>query len=195
MHDISEREKEAPRQGTTNRPFLRDIQTRAPGAYGGEELEKIVSKKSFRELSCNSNVGTNLEPDDDREVLRRIVCLKLKDDIHSPGELNGQMMALKEHVKARYKLSDMIRVQKNHKMTINFLKWIRTGVKEKGDLREDIYKIMSQFYKERRDLLYHTADDVVPCKRKDEKMLHKHNLILLPSAIPNGSVAQIARPD
>ena len=90
------------------------------------------------------------------------------------------MMALKEHVKARYKLSDMIRAQKNHKMTINLLKWIRTGVKEKGDLREDIYKIMSQFYKERRDLLYHTADDVVSCKRKDEKMLHKHNLILLP---------------
>ena len=34
----------------------------------------------------------------DREVLRRIVCVKLKDDIHSPGELNGQMMALKETV-------------------------------------------------------------------------------------------------
>ena len=35
------------------------------GAYGGEELEKIaVSRKPFRELSCNSNVRTNLEPDD-----------------------------------------------------------------------------------------------------------------------------------
>ena len=60
--------------------------------HGGEELEKIsVSRKPFSELSCNSNVRTNLEPDDDREVLRRIVCVKLKDDIHSPGELNGQM--------------------------------------------------------------------------------------------------------
>ena len=72
--------------------------------YGGGELEKIaVSRKPFRELSCNSNIGTNLVPDDDRKVLRRIVCVKLKDDIHSPGELNGQMMALKEHVKARYR--------------------------------------------------------------------------------------------
>ena len=43
--------------------------------YGGEEHEKIaVSRKPFRELSCNSNVRTNLEQDDDREVLRRIVC-------------------------------------------------------------------------------------------------------------------------
>ena len=50
----------------------------------------------------NRATQTNLKPDDDREVLRRIVCVKLKDDIHSPGELNGQMMVLKEHVKARY---------------------------------------------------------------------------------------------
>ena len=46
--------------------------------YGGEELEKrAVSRKPFRELSCNSNIRKNLEPDDDKEVLRRIVCLKL----------------------------------------------------------------------------------------------------------------------
>ena len=103
--------------------------------YGREELEKIaVSRKPFRELSCKSNVRTNLVPDDDREVLRRIVCVKLRDDIHSPGELNGQMMALKEHVKARYRLSDLIRAHKNDKMTSNLYKWIRTGVKEKGDL-------------------------------------------------------------
>ena len=77
--------------------------------YGEEELEKIaVSRKPFRELSCNSIFRMNLEPDDDRELLRRIVCVKLKDDIHNPGELNGQMMVLKEHVKARYRLSGLI---------------------------------------------------------------------------------------
>ena len=66
-------------------------------------------------------------------------------------------MALKEQVKAIYRMSDLIRAQKNDKMTSNFSKWIRT--REKGDLEEDSYKILSQFYKERRDLLYHTADD------------------------------------
>ena len=149
---------------------------------GGEELEKIaVSRKPFRELACNSNVRTNLVPEDDRKVLRRIVCVKLKDDIHSPGEMNGQIMALKEHVKATYRLSDLIRAQKNDKMTSNLSKWMRTGVKEKGDLEEDSYKTLSQFYKERKDLLFHTADGVVACRRKDEeKILHKHNLIILP---------------
>ena len=40
---------------------------------------------------------------------------------------------------------------------------------------------MCQFYKERRDLLYRTADGVVTCSRKDEeKILHSHNLIILP---------------
>ena len=66
-------------------------------------------------------------------------------------------------------------------MTSNLSKWIRTGVKEKRDLEEDSYEIFSQFYKERKELLYHTADGVVACRRKDdEKILNKHNLIILP---------------
>ena len=66
-------------------------------------------------------------------------------------------------------------------MTSNLSKWIRAGIKEKGNLEEDSYKISSQFYKERKDLLYHTADGMVACKRKDEeKILHKHKLIILP---------------
>ena len=149
---------------------------------GGEELERIaVSRKPFRELSCNSIVRTNLVPEDDMKVVRRVVCVKLNDDVHNPGEMNEQIMALKEHVKARYRLSGLIRVQKNDKMTSNLSKWIRMGSKEKGELEEDSYKILSQFYKERKELLYHTADGVVACKRKDEdKILHKHNLIILP---------------
>ena len=88
-------------------------------------------------------------------------------------------MALKEHVKARYRLSDLIRAQKSDKMTSNLSKWIRTGSKEKGDLEEDSYKILNQFYKERKDLLYHTADGVVACKRKDEEKMYQllHNCI------------------
>ena len=78
-------------------------------ARGGEELEKIaVSRKPFRELSCNSNVKTNLMPEYNRKIMRRIVCVELKVDFHNPGEMNGQIMALKEHVKARYRLSDLI---------------------------------------------------------------------------------------
>ena len=66
---------------------------------GGEELEKIaVSMKPFRELLCNSNVRTNLVPEDDRKIMKMIVCVKLKDEIHNPGEMNGHIMALKEHV-------------------------------------------------------------------------------------------------
>ena len=149
---------------------------------GGEELEKIaVSRKPFRELSCNSNVRTNLVPEEDMKIVKRIICVKLNDDIHNPGEMNGQIMALKEQVKARYRLSDLIGAQKNDKMTSNLSKWIRTGSKEKGELEEDSYKILSQFYKGKKDLLYHTADGVVACKRTDEeKILHKHNLVILP---------------
>ena len=55
------------------------------------------------------------------------------------------------------------------------------GVQGERELEEDSYKILSQFYKERKELLYHTADGAVACKRKEEdKILHKHNLIILP---------------
>ena len=81
----------------------------------------------------------------------------------------------------RFGLSDLIRAQKNDKMTSNLSKRIRTGVTEKGDLEQDSYKILSQFYKEKRDLLYHTAYGVVACRRKDEeKILHRHSLVILP---------------
>ena len=46
------------------------------------------------------------------------------------------------------------------------------GSKEKRELEEDSYKILSQFYKEKKDLLYHTADGVVACKRD----FTQHNL-------------------
>ena len=50
-----------------------------------------------------------------------------------------------------------------------------------GEKRPGGDKILSQLFKERRDLLYHTADGVVACRRKDEeKLLHRHNLIILP---------------
>ena len=73
-------------------------------------------------------------PEDDRKIMKRIVYVKLMDDIHNPGEMNGQTMALKEHVKARYRLSDLIGARKNDRMTTNLSKWIRTESKEKGDL-------------------------------------------------------------
>ena len=106
------------------------------------------------------------------KIMKRIVCVKLKDDIQNPGEMNGEV-----HVKARYRLSDLIRAQKNDKMTSNLSQWIRTGSKEKGDLEEDSYKILSQFYKERKDLLYHTADGVVACNRKDEEKISDRSVI------------------
>ena len=78
-------------------------------------------------------------------------------------------------------------------MKINLSKWNRTGVKEKGELEEDNYKFLNQFYKERKELLCHTADGVVACGRKDEE---KNSTQAKPhhttSAIPNRSVVQIA---
>ena len=103
-------------------------------------------------------------------------------------------MALKEPVKARYRISDWKRAQKNDKLTSNLSKWSRTRIKDRREVEEDSYEIMSQFYKERKGLLYHTTYDVVACKRgDDEKILHKHNHFT--AAISNGVAVQIVRSD
>ena len=139
---------------------------------GDEELEKIaVSRRPFRELWCNSNVRTNLVLEIDRKIARRIVCVKLKDDIHNPGELNGQIMALKEHVKARYRLSDLIRAQKNDKMTSNLSKWI--GVqREGGPGRRQLQDLKPVLQRQKRftQLIITQLMEI----------LHKHNVIILP---------------
>ena len=60
----------------------------------------------------------------------------------------------------------MSRAQKNDKMT-NFLsKWIKTGEKKKREQEEDSYKILNQFYKEWKELLFHTVYGVVVCKKR-----------------------------
>ena len=99
---------------------------------GGEELEN--SRKPFRELSCNSNFRTNLVPEDDMKIVKRIICIKLNDDMG--GEMNGQIMALKEYVKARYRLSDLIRAQKNDKMTSNLSNGSGEGPRRKGNSKK-----------------------------------------------------------
>ena len=135
-HQDRERQKD-PSSGTYNLDE-QEVQ-------GGEELEKIaVSRKPFRELSCNSNVRANLVPEEDRKIMKRIVCVKLKDDIQNPGEMNGQIMALKEHVKARYRLSDLIRAQKNDKMTSNFSQWVQRERGSGGRQLQDLEPVLQR---------------------------------------------------
>ena len=60
-------------------PFSGTYNLDCDDANGGEDLKIIaVSRKPFRELSFNSNVRTNLESVNDREILSRIMFVKFK---------------------------------------------------------------------------------------------------------------------
>ena len=75
----------------------------------------------------------------------------------------------------------MIRAQKKRQNDKQPLRMDPNEVREKGYLEKDSYKILSRFYKDFRDLVYHTADGVVACRRRDEeKKLQKPNLIVVP---------------
>ena len=113
--------------------------------------------------------------------LRKIWCVKLMDDAHAPEIMSGQMNVVKTYLKARYRLSDVLRAQRKDRMTSSLKRWVENGAPEKGDLEEDSYKILKQFYLKRSDLLYLNKDGIVACKRKKEdKVLYKYNSIVLP---------------
>ena len=112
---------------------------------------------------------TNLEPSVQEAMsLRKIWCVKLMDDAQAPEIMNGQLNVIQTYLKARHRLSDFLRAQRNDRMTSNLKRWIENGAPDKEDLEEDSYKIMKQFYLKRKDLLYLNKDGILACKRKEE---------------------------
>ena len=148
-----------------------------------DELELIaVLKRPTRLLPHGTVVCTNLEPSvQEATPSKKIWCVRLMDDAQAPEIMSGQLNVIKTHLKARYRLSDLLRAQQNDRMTSNLKRWIEHGAHYKGDLEEDSYKILKQCYLKRKYLLYLNKDGIVACKRKEEDtVLYKYNSILLP---------------
>ena len=148
-----------------------------------DELElRAFSKRPTRLLPHGTVVRINLEPlVQEARSLKKIWCVKLMDDAHAREIMSGQMNVVKTYLKARYRLSDLLRAQRNDRITSSLKKSIENRAPDKGDLEEDSYKILKQFYLKRIDLLYLNKDGIVAFKRKEEdKVLYKYNSRVLP---------------
>ena len=94
-----------------------------------------VSKRSISLLPQKEVVRTDLQPfEQETQPLAKIWCVQMEDDTHQPDEMNSQMRVMKTYLKARYRLSDLLRAQRNDRMTSNMKKWIENGALDKGDL-------------------------------------------------------------
>ena len=82
----------------------------------------------------------------------------MEEDTHQPNELNSQMRVMKTYLKARYRLSDLLRAQRNDRMTSNLKRWIENGAPDKGDLEEDSYRIL-RLYAERGNVISEQGQD------------------------------------
>ena len=65
--------------------------------------------------------------------------------------MNSQLRVMKTYLKARYRLSDLLRAQRNDHMTSNLKRWIKNGKPDKGDLEEDSYRILRQYLMQKED--------------------------------------------
>ena len=113
-----------------------------------DDLETIaVSKRSISLLPQKELVRTDLQPfKQETQPLVTIWCVKMEEDTHQPNELNSQMKFIKTYLKARYRLSELLRAQRNDRMTSNLKRWIENGSPDKGDLEEDSYRILRQYF-------------------------------------------------
>ena len=78
------------------------------------------------------------------EPLVKIWCVKMEDYTHQPDETNSHLRIMKTYLKARYRVSDLLRAQRNDRMSSNLKSWIENGTPDKGDLEEDSYRILRQ---------------------------------------------------
>ena len=106
-----------------------------------------VSKRSISPLPQNEVVRTDLQPfKQETQTLAKNWCVKMEEDTHQLNELNSQMRVMKTYLKATYRLSDLLRAQRYDHMTNNLKRWIENGSPDKGDLEEDSYRILRQYF-------------------------------------------------
>ena len=65
---------------------------------------------------------------------------------------------MKTYLKARYRLSDLLRAQRNDRMTSNLKRWIENGAADKEDLEEDSYRNLRQYFMQKEGRLYLNKD-------------------------------------
>ncbi|XP_063717776.1 uncharacterized protein LOC134844885 [Symsagittifera roscoffensis] len=99
------------------------------------------------------------DPDSDRHLI--------------PGErvfdnAAADLETIATYLKARYRLSDLLRAPRNDRMTSNLKRWIDNGATDKGDLEEDSYRILRQYSMQKEGKLYLNKDGIVACKRREE---------------------------
>ena len=84
-----------------------------------DELETIaVSKRSISLLPQKEVVRTDVQPfKQETQPLAKIWCVKMEEDSHQPNEMNCEMRFMKTYLKARYILSNLLRAQRNDRMT------------------------------------------------------------------------------
>ena len=104
-----------------------------------DDLEMIaVSKRSMSLLPQKELVRSDLEPfKQETKPLANIWCVRMESDAYKSDELNSQLTIMKTYLKARYRLSELLRAQRNDRMASSLKRWIKNWAPDKGDLEED----------------------------------------------------------
>ena len=105
----------------------------------------------------------------------------MEDDANQTGELSSHLRVMKTYLKAKYRLSDLLRAQRIDRMISSLKVWIEIGAPHKRETDEDSYLKLRQYFMQKKGRLYLNKDKIVDCKRRDkDKVFQKHNATVLP---------------
>ena len=109
-----------------------------------DDLETIaVSRRPMSLFPQKEVFRTDLQPfRQETEPIVKIWGVNMEDNTHQLDEMNSQLRVMKTHLRAGYRLSDLLRAQRNDCMTSNLKKWIENGKPDKVDMEEDSYLIL-----------------------------------------------------
>ena len=147
-----------------------------------DHLEMVaVSKRSMSLLPQKEAVRTDLQLTFRQETvpMAKTWCFKIEDDAHhQPDELNSQLWVMKTYLKAKNRLSDLLRTQRNDRMTRSNLKrGIENGAPDRGGQ----LSYPEKYFLQKEGRLYLNKEGIVACKRREEdKVLYKYNTIVFP---------------
>ena len=99
----------------------------------------------------------------------------MENDAFKRDELNSPLTVMKTYLKAKYRLSELLRAQRNDRLASRLKLLIENGAPDKKDMEEAIYQILRQYRMYKFGRLYLNQDEIIACKmRAEDKVLHKH---------------------
>ena len=128
-------------------------------------------------------VRTGIQPfKQETDPFAKIWFVKMEVYAHQHKELNSHLRVMPTYLKARYRISDLLRAQRHDRIIGNLKSRIENGAPDKGGLEEDSYRNLRKSNMQEEGRFYQNKVGILAGKKigEEDKVLYKYNAKMLP---------------